>query len=152
MTPGSLVRPRRRDAGQPQARCSRHTKNSATLQCGPDSLLRRHHVPSSRVFTMADIFRDPHFTARNAIIAASGAELDTVALSAPVPKLSETPGRIDHAGGEIGADTVDVVACYANTTEAEIEDLLDEGVVFDAEHSRRRVASSSAQLAPVDPT
>ena len=109
-----------------------------------DGLLRRSDVPSSRVFTMADIFRDPHYAAREAIVQVGGGELDAVALSAPVPKLSETPGRILHAGGEIGADTVDVLTQFAAIPIHEVEAMLDAGIVFDARHARARSAAASA--------
>ena len=114
-----------------------------------DALLRRSDVPASRVFTMADIFNDPHYAARNAIVHASGGEWDSVAMSAPVPKLSETLGHIHHAGGEIGSDTIDVLRRYADMTTQEIDALLDAGIVFDAEHARTRARAEAAQ---VDPT
>ena len=121
-----------------------------------EPLLRRSDVPASRVFTMADIFRDPHFAARNAIIHAGGGEWDSVALAAPVPKLEETPGRIRHAGGEVGADTIDVLTRHGGLSAAEIDALLDAGVVFDAAHARARAAATrsaaSTTGAPADPT
>ena len=116
-----------------------------------DALLRRSDVPASRVFTMVDIFNDPHFAARDAIVHASGGEWDSVAMSAPVPKLSETPGHIDHAGGEIGIDTIDVLTRYARMTKQEIEALLDAGIAFDAKHARAR-AEAAKTTAHVDPT
>lgn len=119
-----------------------------------DALLRRSDVPASRVFTMVDIFNDPHFAARNAIVHATGGELESVAMAAPVPKLSETPGHITHAGGEVGIDTIDVLTRYARMTAQQIEVLLDAGVVFDAKHARgrARARAEAAAAVPVDPT
>ena len=119
-----------------------------------DELLHRADVPSSRVFTMADIFRDPHYAAREAILQVGGGELDSVALAAPVPKLSETPGRIDHAGGEVGADTVEVLTQFAAIPLSEVVAMLDAGIVFDASHARARSAADEkkASPAPADPT
>ena len=115
--------------------------------------LERSDVPASRVFTMADIFNDPHYAARNAIVHADGGEWDSVAMSAPVPKLSETPGHIHHAGGEIGIDTIDVLRSCTDMTPQEIDALLEAGIVFDAEHARTRARTEPAQIAAqVDPT
>ena len=118
--------------------------------------LRRSDVPSSRMFTMADILRDPHYAARQAIVQASGGDLGSVAVSAPVPKLSATPGRVVHAGGEIGADSISVLTKFAGIAPAEAEAMLDVGIVFDASHARARSAAASEAKAvagaTADPT
>ncbi len=100
-----------------------------------EPMLQRADVPASRVFTMADIFRDPHFAERNAIVHAPDEQLGTVALTAPVPRLSETPGQINHSGGETGADTVDVLRKYAGVSESELQHLLDEKIALDSARS-----------------
>ena len=77
----------------------------------------------------------------------------SVRLAAPVPRLSETPGHIHHAGGEIGIDTIDVLRSYTDMTPQEIDALLDAGIVFDAAHARMRARTEPAQVAAqVDPT
>ena len=102
--------------------------------------LQRNDVPASRVFTMADIFGDPHFAAREAIVRVADDDLGSVAMAAPAPKLSETPGEITHAGREIGADTISVLHRLAGMTRPEIDGLLDAGIAFDA----KRLPASSA--------
>ena len=97
-----------------------------------EPMLQTNDVPASRVFTMADIFADPHFAAREAIVRVADADLGNVAMAAPTPKLSETPGEITHAGREIGADTISVLARLACMTKPEIDGLLDAGIAFDA--------------------
>lgn len=97
-----------------------------------ESILQQADVPASRVFTMADIFRDPHFAARNTIVHARDDQLGTVALTAPVPRLSENPGQINHSGGETGADTVEILRRYAGMTDSELQHLLDEKIALDA--------------------
>lgn len=64
-----------------------------------------HGVTFTRIFTLADIFADPHFAARGMLVPAPHDALGTVTMAAPVPRLSATPGRITKAGGEVGADT-----------------------------------------------
>ena len=97
-------------------------------------LLQENDVPGSRVFTMADIFRDPHFAARGTIVHAPDKELGAVAMPAPAPRLSATPGSVRHAGGVVGADTVQVLRTLGGFTPAEIERLLEAGAAYDAAH------------------
>ena len=70
-----------------------------------------------RVMTVADVFNDPHYQARSTIIEIQDDELGTVALPAPVPRMSETPGRVDHVGPVLGAETDEVLAELGFTEE-----------------------------------
>src|SRR2546428_505411 len=58
--------------------------------------LHAHDIPHSPIMSMADIFEDPHFRAREMIVDVPS---DIGALPQPgvTPKLSLTPGRITHA-------------------------------------------------------
>jgi crotonobetainyl-CoA:carnitine CoA-transferase CaiB-like acyl-CoA transferase len=47
----------------------------------------------ARVYTMADVFRDPHFGYREVLI-----DVDGVTMQNVVARMSRTPGRIRHAG------------------------------------------------------
>jgi crotonobetainyl-CoA:carnitine CoA-transferase CaiB-like acyl-CoA transferase len=62
-------------------------------------------VPATRVYTIADIFADPHYAARKSIVAAPDEAMGSVAMAGVVPRLSATPGGIRHAGRAIGQDT-----------------------------------------------
>jgi crotonobetainyl-CoA:carnitine CoA-transferase CaiB-like acyl-CoA transferase len=94
-----------------------------------ESMLNEAGVPATRIFTMADIFRDPHYAARGAVVEAPDEDLGTVAMAAPVPRLSDTPGRVRHAGHHIGQDTRRVLADVAGYSAAEIEALEQAGIV-----------------------
>ncbi len=63
-----------------------------------------------RVHTMADACADEHYRARGSIAEVADAELGAVAMTAPVPRMSATPGRIAHTGPALGADTDAVLA------------------------------------------
>jgi crotonobetainyl-CoA:carnitine CoA-transferase CaiB-like acyl-CoA transferase len=67
-------------------------------------------VPATRIYTIADIFKDPHYAARHSIVAAPDGDLGSVAMAGVVPRLSETPGEIRHAGRAVGEDTRAVLA------------------------------------------
>lgn len=87
-------------------------------------------IPASRIFTMEDIFEDPHYAARDMLIDVPDADLGSVRLTNVVPKLSGTPGRVERAGGQIGVDTRGVLSGFAGLSEDEISRLEAEGVIF----------------------
>jgi crotonobetainyl-CoA:carnitine CoA-transferase CaiB-like acyl-CoA transferase len=95
-----------------------------------ERLLNEAGVPATRIFTMADIFRDPHYAARGMVARAPDEAFGTVAMAAPVPRLSETPGSIRHAGRRIGQDTRQVLAEVAGFDAAELDRLERAGVIF----------------------
>ncbi len=72
-----------------------------------------HNAAGIRVIDMADAAEDPHYAARAAVVAVPDAELGEVLMTAPVPRMSATPGRIAHAGRALGADDADVLAGVA---------------------------------------
>ena len=94
--------------------------------------LQAADVPASRVYTMADAFRDPHFAARGAIARAQDEEWGSLAMTAPVPRLSGTPGTIRHTGGRTGRDTVAVLKELAGLSDERIATLCEAGVVYAA--------------------
>jgi crotonobetainyl-CoA:carnitine CoA-transferase CaiB-like acyl-CoA transferase len=107
-------------------------------------LLQSQDVPGARVFTMADIFRDPHFAARGTIVHAPDADLGTIAMPAPAPRLSVTPGVVRHAGGVVGEDTVQVLRTLGEFTPTEIDQLLQSGAAFDAAHAAKQCAATES--------
>ena len=69
-----------------------------------EAALREAEVPSSRVYTIADIYADPHFRAREMLVEVPHPSIGHTTQTGIVPKLSATPGSIRHSGPEIGAD------------------------------------------------
>jgi crotonobetainyl-CoA:carnitine CoA-transferase CaiB-like acyl-CoA transferase len=69
-----------------------------------------------RVIDMADAAVDPHYAARGAVVAVPDDELGEVLMTAPVPRMSATPGRIAHAGRALGADDVAVLGRAAEAS------------------------------------
>ncbi|MBS0537799.1 MAG: CoA transferase [Proteobacteria bacterium] len=86
-------------------------------------------VPATRIFTVADIFADPHYKARQSIVEAPDQHLGTVAMPAIVPRLSETPGTIRHTGRDVGQDSRAVLREVLGLEEARIDALEKEGIV-----------------------
>lgn len=94
-----------------------------------EAILHQAQVPATRIFTIADIFNDPHYRARNAIVRAPDPHMGEVAMAGVVPRLSETPGGVRHAGREVGQDSREVLRDLLGLGEARIEALAKSGVI-----------------------
>lgn len=68
----------------------------------------RHEVGFSPIYDIADVFEDPQFRAREAIVRVPDAELGSLRMQGVVPRFSETPGRVRHAGPAIGQHNEEV--------------------------------------------
>ena len=66
---------------------------------------RRVDAAIAPVLDMADIFRDPHYRAREVMT-----EVDGIMMQNVVARLSKTPASIRHAGRKFNADTEEVLA------------------------------------------
>jgi len=86
-------------------------------------------VPATRVFTMEDIFKDPHYAARGMLVEVPDDELGSITLAAPVPLLSGTPGRICRSGGRIGRDTEHILNDVLGMTHEEFMTFERAGIV-----------------------
>ncbi|MBE0549332.1 MAG: CoA transferase [Rubrivivax sp.] len=95
-----------------------------------ESVLARASVPATRIFTIADIFADPHYEARRAIVEAPDDELGGVAMANVVPRLSDTPGTVRHSGHRVGQDTRQVLRSVLGLPDERIAELSASGVVL----------------------
>ena len=90
--------------------------------------LNAARVPGSKVNSIADVFEDPQVIARENLVRVpddQGGELRMVGV---MPKLSETPGRIRHAGRPLGADN-DAVYGELGLGPDELAALRERGVI-----------------------
>ncbi|WP_299436636.1 CoA transferase [uncultured Rhodospira sp.] len=87
------------------------------------------HVPCGPVNTIADIFADPHVAARGNLVEVLAEGLGPLTLPNVLPRLSATPGRIDHPGPVLGADTDAVLAEVLGVSEHERAVLRADGVI-----------------------
>jgi len=94
-----------------------------------ETAFNAHEVTFTRAYTMADIFADPHFAARGMLACVPDDELGSVTVAAPVPRLSQTPGRIDRAGGSVGRDTREVLTGLLGLGSVEIAALEQSGAI-----------------------
>jgi len=90
--------------------------------------LKRHDIPHSPIMSMADIFADPHYRARQTIIEVPS-KLGPLPQPAVIPRLSATPGRVTHAGPPLGQHTDEVLEGLLAMSPEEIAALRAAGVV-----------------------
>jgi crotonobetainyl-CoA:carnitine CoA-transferase CaiB-like acyl-CoA transferase len=81
------------------------------------------------VYSIKDIFDDPQFAARDAIVSAPHPQLGPVRMQAPNPRLSLTPGRISYAGLGVGSHNRDVLERQLGLSQETIERLELAGVI-----------------------
>ena len=80
--------------------------------------------------SIADVFADEHVQAREMVVAQEDAELGTLVGPAPVPRFSETPGRVRwSARWQPGADNRDVLGGLLGHTDAELDRWREDGVI-----------------------
>ena len=94
-----------------------------------DELLARHNVPAGGILTASEISDHPHFEARDNIASVDDGHGNEVAMPSVVPKLSGTPGRIRHAGQDLGQDTDAVLGELLGLGDAELQSLRDDGII-----------------------
>ena len=67
-------------------------------------ILEKGEVVAGPILTIADIFADPHYAARETIVQVPDADFGAVRMQNATPRLSRTPGRVRHSGRGLGAD------------------------------------------------
>jgi formyl-CoA transferase len=95
-----------------------------------DRVLGAAGVPSGLVATMADIFDDAQFRARDMLVDATDEEIGAYKSPGIVPKLSATPGALRWSGrAEPGADNEDVFRSLLGRSSEELDALRSDRVV-----------------------
>jgi crotonobetainyl-CoA:carnitine CoA-transferase CaiB-like acyl-CoA transferase len=64
--------------------------------------MHAHEVGFSPIYDASDVFADPHFAAREAIVTVPDHELGDVRMQGVVPRFSETPVAVRSAGPSLG--------------------------------------------------
>jgi crotonobetainyl-CoA:carnitine CoA-transferase CaiB-like acyl-CoA transferase len=90
--------------------------------------MNRADVPAGLIYTVEDMFRDPHFAARGLLeeVEVGGR---TLRIPAILPKLTATPGRTEWAGPRVGAHDREVLGGLLGMTDDELRVLAEHGVV-----------------------
>lgn len=85
-------------------------------------------VPSGPIYSVVDMFADEHFNARGLFeeVEVNGKPLKIPAM---IPKLSETPGRTDWPGAEVGAFNEEILGGWLGFSADELARMRDQGII-----------------------
>ena len=86
-------------------------------------------VPAGRIYTVADIAKDPHYKARGNIETIKMADGTNVDVPSVLPKLSRTPGSIKTLAPDIGQNT-DEILRGIGLSDSQITSLKQRGIAF----------------------
>ena len=81
------------------------------------------------VYAAPEIMSDPHYQARENIIDIDDAELGKTKILGIVPKFSETPGAVSHAGPNVGEHNRHIYGSWLGLDEGELADMTEQGTI-----------------------
>ncbi len=86
-------------------------------------------VPNAPIASIADIFADPQYRARQTLIDVDDPIIGRVRMPAPVPRLSSTPARVARAAPEVGEHNREIYRGLLGLDADELARLEAEGVI-----------------------
>ena len=86
-------------------------------------------VPCGAINSIADIFEDPQFEARDNLLRFQDPVAGEVVVPGVIPKLSKTPGRVKHIGPRLGNGIDGIYGELLGMSTAEIADLKEKGII-----------------------
>jgi succinyl-CoA---D-citramalate CoA-transferase len=105
-------------------------KWTRTLDAAPlEALLEQKGVPAGRIYRAPEMLADAHFAAREAIIRLAHPEFGQLAMQNVAPRLSETPGRVRHAGPALGEHNREILGGLLGIDEPSQAKLTAAGIV-----------------------
>jgi len=94
-----------------------------------DLLGGEHGFASAPVLDFKEIYEDPHYRERGAVWEVDDPLYGPVVESGPVPKLSETPGRLKWSGKPVGFHNEYVFRTLLGLSSAELQNLEEKGII-----------------------
>ena len=89
----------------------------------------KYDAPGQASLSGADLINDPHVLAREMVITVPDEELGPIRMQGVAPKLSQTPGHVEHAGQPMGASNDLVYGQWLGMSREEIDALRKKGIV-----------------------
>jgi crotonobetainyl-CoA:carnitine CoA-transferase CaiB-like acyl-CoA transferase len=86
-------------------------------------------VPCGPVYSIEEIFEDPQYEARGNILRVEDPRAGALAVPNLVPRLTETPGKVNWLGMELGAHNTEIYQGRLGLTDEELERLRTAGVI-----------------------
>jgi len=94
-----------------------------------EEVFDRFDVAYSAIFDIADIFKDMHYRARDALVRVPDKDLTEAVVQNVVPKFSSTPGSIDHLGPSLGEHNEEIYIGELGYSREMLSRLRNAGVV-----------------------
>ncbi len=91
--------------------------------------LNKAEVPCSPIYSIADIFKDPQYSAREALIEVEHANAGKMKMPAVIPRLSRSPGHVRWLGRALGEDTDAVLGEKLGMSREQLAGLRERGVI-----------------------
>lgn len=86
-------------------------------------------VPCGPIYSIDEIFEDPQYAARGNILRVTDPRVGEIAVPNVVPRLTETPGRVDWLGPEIGEYNDEIYGQMLGMTQAQLDQLKAIGAI-----------------------
>lgn len=86
-------------------------------------------VAAAPIYDAQQLLADEHLRARGVFVSVDDPDLGEMTVQAPVARLSETPGRIDHLGRALGADNEAVYRDLLGLDDDRLADLRSTGTI-----------------------
>lgn len=81
------------------------------------------------IYSIAQIFEDPQFAAREAIVPVQDDDYGEVRLQSVVPKLANNPGQVRHTARSIGADNEAIYKEFLDLDPAHLAELKEKNII-----------------------
>jgi crotonobetainyl-CoA:carnitine CoA-transferase CaiB-like acyl-CoA transferase len=91
--------------------------------------LREAEAAAGLVYSIADVVADPHVRERGTLTWVEDAELGPLLMQNAIARLSETPGRVRHAGPPLGRDNDEIFAGELGLSPEALRELRGEGAI-----------------------
>ena len=92
-------------------------------------LCEKFQVPCGSVYSIDEIFEDPQYAARDNIVYFNDERVGLYAVPNVVPRMTDTPGRIDHLGPSLGQNNDEIYRERLGLSSERIEELTRAGVI-----------------------
>jgi crotonobetainyl-CoA:carnitine CoA-transferase CaiB-like acyl-CoA transferase len=94
-----------------------------------ESKLVAANVPVGGIYRASDIVEDPHFAARQSVIEVEDPQQGAIPMPGIIPKLSDTPGRVEATGPKLGAHNESIYGGLLGRSKDELKRLHEQGII-----------------------
>jgi len=91
--------------------------------------MKEASVPAGKLFTAKDMVEDPHYEARENVVTVEDPEMGPFPMQNVVPRLTETPGKVNWTGPTLGQHNDEVYGGLLKLSEEEQGGLRERGIV-----------------------